>query len=381
MNILFHSWEFPPNGAGVGAYMGHMAQTLVQAGHHVVVVTGRAAGMPAEERTDCGHIYRVYDRDDAGSRQVTDRVLAEARNHGINVIEGADHLGECANLLAQKPRPPILIKAHACQVIKVLQRAHVHYPWQRITWALARARARKQLQRERYVIEHADLELVSSHRLLDEMRKQGLRLPARIAVLPNPIADPGCGERHAAETPTILFVGRLEFLKGVQFLPNILRRVLERVPNAQLRVVGGDTYARWVGSLKAWLSNKLGDMAPRVALLGSLTPETLDAEYRAAWVTVAPSLWDNFPTVVLESLIRGLPVVTTPHGGMPEMLTETGATVHDPRSPSFADAVADLLLSEEKRQQWGDAGRQRCLDQYSPAVVGDQYLDFLNANL
>lgn len=377
MKVLFYSWEFPPNGAGVGAYMGNMARALVAAGHEPVIVTGRADGLPEEAHTEYGYVYRLYDRCDAGARWLDDRVLSIARTHHVDVIEGADHLGECAGILSRPHEIPVLIKVHACQVINVLQDAHIHYPWQRVAWSLARWRARVQLRRERYVIEHADLEAVPSARLLEEMTRQGLRLPGRRAVIPNPIADPGAGDYKKAAAPVILFAGRFEFLKGIQFLPGLLREVRKRVPGVRLRIAGGDTYARWVGSLEAWLIKALGDLSPQVDFLGRLGPQELDREYRSAWVTVVPSLWDNFPTVVLESMIRGVPVVTTPHGGMPEMLAGTGAPVFDPRDPAFAEATTRLLLDEGARSSVGMLCRQRCRDCFSADAIVARYVDFL----
>lgn len=357
-----------------------MSRALVETGNEVVVVTGRAEGLPPEEKTEAGHIYRVYDRKSAGEAWIIDRVLAETRNHDVDVIEGVDHLGECAGLISRYSRVPVMIKVHACQIVKVLQVAHIYYPWQRITWGLARFRARAQLKREQFVIENADLETVCSERLLREMHKQGLSLPSATVVLPNPIVLPA-KINCAGDAPVILFVGRLEFLKGIQCLPEMLRRVMQRIPDVQLRIAGGDTYARGIGSLRNWLIRRSADLQQNVVFLGQLDADRLAQEICTASVVVAPSLWDNFPGAVLEAMAYATPVVTTPHGGMPEMLKGTGAPIHDQNDPAFAAAVVDLLADPIMARKIGAACRKRCVDYYSPEAVVPRYIEFLEQNL
>lgn len=380
VNVLFHCGEFPPLGGGVGAYMRQMAMALVQEGHQAAVLTARSDGLPDDEHVGGVRVMRRYDRRESG-RDGSVQALKEAiRSLRPDVIEGADHLGECAPLLRASHETPILIKAHACQVVRVLQEAHIHYSWQRLIWQLARARARTQMRNEIDSIRRADLLLCPSRRLLDELDRQGVALPEGRGVVPNPIADPGEG-RQEATCPTLLFVGRLEFLKGIACLPDLLAAVSRAVPDVRLELVGDDTYARGVGSLKRWLDRRWGTNADRVSYLGRLNGDALDAAYRRAWVLVAPSLWDNFPTVVLEAMIRGTCVVTTPDGGMPEMLAGTGVPTHDPHSTDFVEDVKTVLQDDALRASRGRSLRDRAMRAYSPAVVVSDYLAFLKGKL
>ncbi len=71
---------------------------------------------------------------------------------------------------------------------------------------------------------------------------------------------------------------------------------------------------------------------------------------------------DNLPTVIMEAMAAGVPVVSTPVAGVPEMVIEgeTGRLVppHDPAA--LAAALAEMLDEPARSRAWGEAGRARC---------------------
>jgi glycosyltransferase involved in cell wall biosynthesis len=70
---------------------------------------------------------------------------------------------------------------------------------------------------------------------------------------------------------------------------------------------------------------------------------------------------DNLPTVVMEAMAAGLPVVSTAIGGLPEMVRDgiTGLLVPEHRALALADALARLLSDRALAGSLGEAGRQR----------------------
>lgn len=375
MKILFHCYEFPPQAGGVGGYLLQMATALQRTGHEAVVVTSRSPGLPEEARTECGLVYRLYDRAEVRTDVVRDRVLAIAREQRVDVLEGADHHGEMASILRQKSRPPVVLKIHGSNPVRILQRSQRLRRWQWVTINVAAWRNRAQTEAEAYSIEHADMALVPSHRMLQELRAQGLRLPATVAVVPNPMTSPSAPvPRAEAVMPTILLVGRIDIGKGIQYLRMLLERISARLPDAVLEIAGDDSYARGLGSMRAWLRAHLGGQAPRVRFLGKLGRPELDAAYARAWVLIVPSRWDNFPTVLLEGGARGVPVVASPHGGMPEMLDGTLCATHDPGTREFADAVTRLLVDQDLRWRAGRSLQEKVARCYAPDVIVAQYV-------
>lgn len=379
MKVLFHCYEFPPQAGGVGSYIKQMAAALMEIGHGSIIVTSRSPGLPECEETAGGLIYRAYERHEIRSSRVRDFVLDLAKKHAVDLMEGADHHGEMAGLMPACDRPPILIKVHGSNPIRVVQNAQVIHPWQRIMVRLAHIRNWRQTLAEKHSIEHADLLQVPSARLLAELKKQGLRLPAKVGVVPNLVMPVPPGGREAA-VPTVLFPSRLEIRKGIQYLPALMERLLRDFPDLRLEIAGDDSYARGLGPLRSWLANQMGNTMGHVQFLGRLTLDEMDEAYRRAWVVLLPSRWDNFPMTVLEAMVRGKAVVASPHGGMPEMIAGTSCMIARPETAAFAEATALMLRDSDLRRKAGDSARIRALSEFGPAAVARQYIDFVNSS-
>lgn len=379
MNILFHCWEYPPRGSGIGRYVFHMSKALREAGHFTVVVTSHGNEGPSDEQVQNGIIYYAYHIDDIGKPYITELVLQKAREHQVNWIEGAEHLGECALLLTCRPRPPVVIKAHYNDVPECARYAQAYYGWQKLMIDLACLRNRKRLRRESDSLENADVLTAASLRVLHEMEAQGLRLPARRFVIPNPITPIPDWVNREAPVPSILLVARIDIGKGIEYLPALLDKLIPLFPNLHFEIVGGDSYARFLGSTKRWLLRKLGKRNKHVNFSGTISPAALDEAYRRAWVVIVPSRWDTFPTVVLEAMIRGKAIVASRHGGMAEMLNETDCVVADPAEPQFAQAVAAFLADTTIRHRAGSSALRKALHNYNPSKIASDYLAILNS--
>ena len=378
MNILFHCWEYPPTGSGIGRYIEEMSRALRRAGHFTVVLTSACPGEPETQAVESGVVLRSYDRAAIGRDEIAGLLRAACDRYRVDVVEAADHLGESAGFMRLTNRPPVLLKCHYNDVVKASRYAQACYAWQRVTIDLACLRDRRRLARERFSIEHADMVVAPSDRMLRELGMSGLRLPAITGVLPNPMAPvPGAGGAEAP-TPTLLMVGRIDVGKGIAHLPALLRAARSAVPDVALEIAGGDSYARFLGSSKEWLQHQLGDDVKSVRFLGQLPPAALDEAYRRAWVVVVPSQWDTFPTAVLEAMARGKAIVASPHGGMPEMLDGTGCPIADPAGPAFTAAVIRLLKDPALRRSAGEGARRRVDTCYSPATIVARYTAFLN---
>jgi glycosyltransferase involved in cell wall biosynthesis len=374
VKVMFHGWEFPPRGSGIGAYVARMAGALRDAGHAVVIATSVGDGLAQHEETSLGTVHRCYTLDEIGSARVRDVVLGLARDHGVDFIEGVDHLGESASLLPVRHRPPVLIKCHYNDVLVFPRYAQARYAWQKLAITAACLRARDRIARERSSIEGAEMLTTPCLRMMDEIRQARLSIPACHAVIPNPVRSLPDWVNCEAADPTMLFVGRLDIGKGIQFLAVMLRELARRFPDARLELAGEDTMARGIGSLKTWLIRQLGALADRVRFLGRLSARELDEAYRRAWVVIVPSRWDTFPSVVQEAMVRAKAIVASPHGGMPEMLHGTECAIADPGAPAFVQAVAGYIADEDRRRQAGARARERAARVYSPVVIADAYI-------
>ena len=103
----------------------------------------------------------------------------------------------------------------------------------------------------------------------------------------------------------------------------------------------------------------------------------------ASVVFVCPSVYEPLGIVNLEAMACGTAVVASDVGGIPEVVADhrTGLLVHyDPSDAeafeaALADAVNVLVAEPDRARQYGSAGRQRCIDEFSWAQVAEQTLD------
>lgn len=157
------------------------------------------------------------------------------------------------------------------------------------------------------------------------------------------------------EPPTLLFVGKLRYYKGV----DTLLRALVDLPDVRLNVVGdGPMRAPWEK-----LAGELG-VAHRVHFLGRVDDAELPGWYRKAHVFVLPAnaRAEAFGMVLLEAMASGLPCITTEVGSGTSWVVRDGVTglVVPPQEPRvLSEAVQRLLSDSALRNKMGQAGRAR----------------------
>lgn len=142
----------------------------------------------------------------------------------------------------------------------------------------------------------------------------------------------------------ILFVGRLEKVKGVRYLIEAVPLIIKKVPNIQLYIVGD-------GQEKDSLFKLVNDirLSSNIHFIGWQKSDDLKRYYRKASVVIIPSIWpENFPTVCLEAISIGRPVIGTKVGGIPEIVDDkvNGYLVKPKDSGQIAEKVIKLLLDK-----------------------------------
>jgi D-inositol-3-phosphate glycosyltransferase len=151
-----------------------------------------------------------------------------------------------------------------------------------------------------------------------------------------------------ADGPLLLFVGRIQPLKGADVAVRVLAELDRARPRlrATLVVVGGPSGPRGEHAHNGLiaLARELG-VAPRVRLVPPQPHEVISTYYRAADVCLVPSRSESFGLVALEAAACGTPVVASAVGGL-TMLVEHGRTgflVEDREPSSFATCVSRIL--------------------------------------
>ncbi len=116
----------------------------------------------------------------------------------------------------------------------------------------------------------------------------------------------------------ILFVGRINERKGVQYLIEALPGILEEHPSTELLVVGPTRREEILSGLKDL--TRLKGLDEHVRFMGSIENDRLPLFYNASDVFVLPSTTEGFPFVLLEAAGCNCPIVATEVGGIPEFM-------------------------------------------------------------
>jgi glycosyltransferase involved in cell wall biosynthesis len=152
-----------------------------------------------------------------------------------------------------------------------------------------------------------------------------------------------------------MYVGNLEPYQGIDLLLRSFARVLERVGEAQLVIVGGA--ARDIEAYRA-LCQRL-TIASRVRFLGPRPVHELGAHLAAADVLVSPRLrGNNTPMKLYSYLHSGKALVATDLPTHTQVLDPSVAVLAAPHPEAFAEALARVILDPALRDQLGAAARR-----------------------
>ena len=174
----------------------------------------------------------------------------------------------------------------------------------------------------------------------------------KLRIVPNGVDSAIFTTRDAGRRPDpdqILFVGFVNFTKGVDILLQAMRLLIDRRPRTRLLLVGGGFYRnthRQTERLRR-LTADLG-LQKHVEFAGMKSPDEVAACMRESALLVLPSRRETFGSVLVEALACGTPVVATRCGGPEDIVTEwCGLLVPPEDPPALAEAMAHVLAHRE----------------------------------
>ena len=173
-----------------------------------------------------------------------------------------------------------------------------------------------------------------------------------------------------AEDSIVLFVGRLDSIKGVDFLIKAFRKVLEICPHARL-ILAGD------GDYNAYLKECNG-VRSRITFTGKVKKEELYQYYQIANVGVMPSFHEQCSYVGIEMMMHGVPLIGTSSTGLGEMITDNLKVRLDESQEEqlSVELLADKIVSVLTTPQdvWRQASHKRYEECYTQEQMKNQYL-------
>ncbi len=174
-----------------------------------------------------------------------------------------------------------------------------------------------------------------------------------VCVIPNPV-------RNHPLTPfnnrprVVLFVGKVEPRKGYMTLLQAAPLVLDKYPDVQFWFAGHGELEQARDE-----AERLG-IAASVRLLGWTDSETLNSLYQESSVFCLPSYGEGVPMSVLEAMSHGTPVVSTPVGGLPEIIVDgaNGLFVNAGDAASVGRGILRLLEDPAYAESVACAGKR-----------------------
>lgn len=156
----------------------------------------------------------------------------------------------------------------------------------------------------------------------------------------------------------LLFVGRLEYRKGVDVLLNALRALKIRHPQIRLTVAGDGLERPRLESL----SRHLG-IEDSVQFTGALDEDGIADALQSVDILIVPSLAEGLPVVIFEAFASCVPVVASTVAGIPEAVIhrETGLLVPPCNSEALSSSISSLLSDPNRCRAMGLAGRSLVL--------------------
>jgi glycosyltransferase involved in cell wall biosynthesis len=138
----------------------------------------------------------------------------------------------------------------------------------------------------------------------------------------------------------LLYVGRLEHVKGVDTLLKAMKTVISALPNVHLSIVGD-------GAMRPRLESFVQQhhMQSNITFYGWLGTNAVNEQYTQTTAVVIPSVWpENLPTVCIEALAVGRPVIGSNTGGLPELIQNGAGRIVTPgKANELAAAIIDIL--------------------------------------
>ena len=391
IGLLTPGWpgQNTPNGIATAVYF--LATGLMETGQKPVILTARVDG-PCPEEIPVVRLpelrWRWQDRlrarfGDAAleAHRQTARSIAMAineavREHALDVVIMEETNGWAAMVAPLVPVPVIVT---------------LHGPW-----TILKAHAslgdpsqdEKREAREAIGFQTAAGIIAPSQNVLSTVEK-AVPLPDQAkTVIPNAYTVPKPAELAASSQPwDILFVGRVDFLKGADVVLEAFALLSQTHPQARLTFVGdGQGVTRSDGSrvqMEEMLADLPDETRANIDYKGRLGREEI-ARLRASHaIVLIASRYEVFPYTMLEAMAAGQAIVSSAVGGPGETLEhdETALLVPPGNPHAMAQALRRLLDEPALAAQLGEAVRARLDRDYSPTAIASRVTAFVKSAL
>lgn len=399
MRLLFVTDAFPPDCGGSGWSTFHLAKALVGAGHKLRVIKPEPGLAGIRRRTyegisvvDFGFPFRDVPylrsllRDELLLRRLRDYLVAEIREEPVDLLHAQHAITAVPSIVAglSSGVPTVVTvrdywpicyfttwhvaggRCPECSVARMLACMKERNP--RAYWAGIPMipYMRRNVRRKQHWLRKADA-VVAVSRYVAAEAVRPIVGDERTHVIPN-LIDVDQVDRVTADPPQaalpqrfLLFVGKLNPLKGAGFVLDVVARLNDRIP----LVVIGD------GPERGAMEQRIRRDGLDVRLLPWLDNAEVWRVMKRATLVLIPSLWaEPLSRTVIEAMASASPIVATDVGGIRDQIEHDHSGLILPPDPeAFARAIADLLGDEPRRRRLGEEAYAQVRRKFHHAIV------------
>jgi len=409
MKILILSDNFPPHAPG-GAERStfNLAQAFQKKGHEVFIITTvREKNLVGREDLAGLKIFRIYSNYHSRWRaylslynpqtvKKVSRIIQEINPDIVHANNIHYYLSYFCLKLAKKYSQGVFFTARDVMSFnygklatkKYLERFDYRTNW----WDhLKQAQKRYNPFRNiiiRYYLKHTDKVFAISSALKTALNQNGIQ---NVKVIYNGIKAENWQvslqkieefkKKHNLQNKKVIFFGgSLSGLKGGEKILQVMKVIVQHVPEAVLLVAGkkeGYTQKMLKSAQKLGIEN-------HVIFAGWLSDDPLKSAYFCSDLVVVPSIYfDSFNLFNIEAMAAKKPVVGSCYGGIPEVVQDgvTGYIVNPFDIELMAAKIIDLLKNPQKAKQFGEAGYLRVKEEFNLEEKADEYLKWFEKRL
>lgn len=380
MHIVYISTENPygRNNGGIGSYCGYIVKMIAQTDHRVSFLSIGNWG----DKTDCkelvlsknAHVYLIKYSETTGSfsEEWMDLFWRKAEEiHSrdpIDVIECQDWLG-IGYKIVQNMRVPFVTRLHTPLFVveKISNNQRIYRLSEKI-----KQYEKAQMQKSTAL----------SSPCMDMARIVNKETGLSSTIIPNPIDVEDFSIEYDFHRPELvgnrkyfLYLGRLEYRKGVLVLAEAFNEIRKKYPEYVLVMCGKDTIYK-KQSIKKMIKTICPNSDDCLFFVDHVDGEEKKAYIHNAELIIQPSLWENFSYVTLETMALAKSVLATKSGGFVELIEngESGFLAEPDNVQSLRDMFSIALKSN--RETVGRKARERVERYYNIKVMKDVFVDF-----
>ncbi len=252
--------------------------------------------------------------------------------------------------------------------------------------------SQKRLNGEMSIVSQSDIIIAATRSEQDHLLRYYNAAAEQIRILPpgidldhfHPIPQAEARQRLGIPMAEkiILFVGRVEPLKGIDILltatGGLKKNYRELLPELKVMIIGGDSQADPLEAEMARLQAMSHDLQidDWVVFAGAKDQGLLPDYYAAADIVVMPSHYESFGMVALEAMAMGRAVIVSQVGGLAHLVShrETGLQIPPGDAEALTAHLFELLNDDQLRHKLGIQA-QHCAQQYSWQMIGNHMLE------